>query len=133
MPTPVSSANTTSADQVLLSHRPQVAGDCIPDEVMEEVTRRLIGEVDSTARAAGDEATTGVAQSISGSVAVGAEEVSFGWTTPFPSVNFNMSLFPLGDPGAPLRVWLKSKTKTKAVFGVAGHTNAVNFSLTVTP
>ena len=45
MPTPVSSANTTSADQVLLSPRGRTEGDCIPDEVMDEVARRLIAEV----------------------------------------------------------------------------------------
>ena len=133
MPTPVSSANTTSADQVLLSPRPRVEGDCIPDEVMDEVTRRIIAEVDSTARAAGDDSTTGSPQAVSGSVAVGAEEVSFGWTEPFRNVSYGMSLFPLNDPGAPLRVWLKSKTTTKAVFGVVGHTSAVNFSFVATP
>jgi hypothetical protein len=134
MSTPTSSANTTSADTVLLSYRGQIAGDCIPDTTMEEVTRRLIGEVDSTARAAQDSTTSrGTPQAASASLAVGAEELTFSWAEPFGNANYAVSLHPLGDPGAPQRIWIKSKSTTKIVFGVAGHTNAVTYSFVATP
>ena len=52
---PISSANTTSGDRVLLSARAMIAGDSIPDATMDELTRRLIAEVDVQARAVSDE------------------------------------------------------------------------------
>lgn len=108
--------------------RPAVQGDAVPDSVMEEVTRRLLAEVDSSARASQDVASNPQIVASTASLAVGAQEVTFSWPSPFTDANYTVSLFPLADPGAPLRVWIKSKTTTRTVFGVVGHTNAITLS-----
>ena len=128
MPTPVSSANTTSADRVLLSARAAMAGDVIPDPTMEELVRRLIAEVDSQARAAVDDSSSTTGQAASATLAVGAQELTFAWSEPFKNTNFTVSLEPLADPGAPQRIWIKSKTTTRVIFGIVGHTNEVTYS-----
>ena len=124
----ISSANTTSADQVLISGRAAIAGDKIADSTMEELVRRLVGEVDNSARAASGANATGVTQTASQSLAVGAEELTFAWSEPFPDTGFTVSLHPLADPGAAQRIWIKSKTTTRIIFGLVGHTNAVSYS-----
>jgi hypothetical protein len=95
---------------------------------MEEVTRRIIGEVDSPARDSVESAAAQDVVASTASLAVGAQELSFSWSEPFADANYSVSLFPLADPGAALRIWIKSKSTTKIVFGVAGHTNAVSYS-----
>ena len=124
---PISSANTTSGDRVLLSARAMIAGDSIPDETMDELTRRLIAEVDVQARAVSDEDGV-VAQAASATLAVGAQELTFAWSEPFPNTTYNVSFHPLADPGAAQRIWVKSKTTTRVVFGVVGHINEVTYS-----
>ena len=128
MPTPVSSANTTSADRVLLSARAFMAGDVIPDSTMEELVRRLIAEVDSQARAAVDDSSSATGQAASATLAVGAQELTFAWSEPFRDTTFVVSLHPLADPGAAQRIWIKSKTTTRVIFGIVGHTNEVTYS-----
>ena len=129
MSTPVSSANTTSADQVLLSHRNKVAGDRISDETMEELARRLIAEVDNSARRDGG-SSSGKSVSQTSALAVGAQEITFTWSEPFTDTSYSVSLYPVADPGAALRIWVKSKSTTRIVFGVVGHTNAVSYNFT---
>ena len=124
---PISSANTTSGDRVLLSARAMIAGDSIPDETMDELTRRLIAEVDVQARAVSDEDGV-VAQAASATLAVGAQELTFAWSEPFPNTTYTVSIHPLADPGAAQRIWVKSKTTTRVVFGVVGHINEVTYS-----
>ena len=124
---PISSANTTSGDRVLLSARAMIAGDTIPDETMDELTRRLIAEVDVQARAVSDEDGV-VAQAASATLAVGAQELTFAWSEPFPNTTYTVSIHPLADPGAAQRIWVKSKTTTRVVFGVVGHINEVTYS-----
>lgn len=124
---PISSANTTSGDRVLLSARAMIAGDTIPDETMDELTRRLIAEVDVQARAVSDEDGV-VAQAASATLAVGAQELTFAWSEPFPNTTYTVSFHPLADPGAAQRIWIKSKTTTRVVFGVVGHINEVTYS-----
>ena len=124
---PISSANTTSGDRVLLSARAMIAGDSIPDETMDELTRRLIAEVDVQARAVSDEDGV-VAQAASATLAVGAQELTFAWSEPFPNTTYTVSIHPLADPGAAQRIWVKSKTTTRVVFGIVGHVNEVTYS-----
>lgn len=124
---PISSANTTSGDRVLLSARAMIAGDTIPDETMDELTRRLIAEVDVQARAVSDEDGV-VAQAGSATLAVGAQELTFAWSEPFPNTTYTVSIHPLADPGAAQRIWVKSKTTTRVVFGIIGHINEVTYS-----
>ncbi len=124
---PISSANTTSGDRVLLSARGAIAGDRIPDETMDELTRRLIAEVDVQARAT-TEADESNAVAATATLAVGAQELTFAWSEPFPNTSYSVSFHPLADPGAAQRVWIKSKTTTRIVFGVVGHTNEVTYS-----
>ncbi len=124
---PISSANTTSGDQVLLSARGAIAGDRIPDETMDELTRRLVAEVDNQARATNDTGETSVVAA-SATLAVGAQELTFGWTEPFPNTSYLVSFHPLADPGAAQRIWIKSKTTTRIIFGVVGHINEVTYS-----
>lgn len=100
----------------------------MPDSVMEEIVRRLLAEVDSSARAAQLVAANPQTVAATASLAVGAQEVTFAWPTPFADANYTVSLHSLVDPGAALRVWIKSKTTTRVVFGVVGHTNALTLS-----
>jgi hypothetical protein len=130
MPTLVSSANTTSADQVLLSHRNKVAGDRISDETMEELARRLVAEVDNSARRSDDSSSSGKSVSQTSALAVGAQELTFTWSEPFTDTSYVVSLYPTADPGAAIRVWVKSKSTTRIVFGIVGHTNAVSYTFT---
>lgn len=124
----ISSANTTSGDRVLLSARAAIAGDRIPDETMDELTRRLVAEVDVQARSTSDSTGESSARTASATLAVGAQELTFAWSEPFPNTDYTPTLTPLADPGAPQRIWLKSKTTTRAIFGVVGHTNEVTYS-----
>jgi hypothetical protein len=130
----MSLANTTSGSQVLISFRSPVAGDCIADSIIEELGRRIIGEIDEEAR--GDDPATindGSKYSAGASLAVGASELSFRWTNPFPNTAYGCDLYAVTDPGAPFRQWVKSKTTTSITFGIIGHTNATNFSFIAFP
>ncbi len=130
----MSLANTTSGSQVLISFRAPVAGDCIADSIIEELGRRVIGEVDEAARAAVPETgNAGTKYSTGGSLAIGASELSFSWTDPFPNTSYGIQLYAVTDPGAPYRCWVKSKTTTGITFGIVGHTAAVNFAFIAFP
>lgn len=125
---PTSSANTTSADAVILSFRKAVAGDKISDETLDELVRRFVAEVDSSARASQTDESEAKVVSDSGTLAVGAQEITFSWSEAFKDTSYVVSLHPTGDPGGALRIWVKTKSTTRIVFGVAGHTVATNFS-----
>lgn len=132
--TTAGTANTSSADQVRITFRPKTANDCIEDSTIQELQRRIIGEIDVQAR---NEATSGsgggTVQAGSGQIAVGAQTVSFSWADPFPNTNYSLDVQLTNDPGAPVRMWISGKTVNSVVVHVVGHTNAVTVAFVASP
>lgn len=128
-----SSANTTSGDSVSASYKQRIEGDCIPDQVFDELCRRLVLSVDTPAREAEGVSNVGVKQTTGGTLAVGATDITFTWDTAFQNTTYSVSFAITDDPGAPYRWWVETKQVNKITIKVVGHTKPVGYNLILEP